>query len=344
LRRFRRTLATATAVAVFGLLAAACGEQVVTHIEASSTVHAALAGVLTSPTTQFSITAQNLPGESPADSAVSFVVTTSRLGQSGSGSTDSRAIDVSVDRSGSTMFDLRYVGTALYVRVDFNELEKYAGSGSLAATLASLDEMAARPGLSYIHALVLGDWVGVSSSTLETFSRELAREIPSTGPSALSSQRVARLQTAVTSSLAQSLRAWLSVHQVSATEYALSLPVRKFVASFVHSIAQPLQAELNEPFLTGQVLTQAVNKIPPNLFVHVNVWVKDGSMNKIQIFVPGSPGSILIGITHPATSVQAPSGATMVTTAGLTDLVGGSLMDGFALKAATAGVGLPVNA
>ena len=266
------------------------------------------------------------------------------LGQGTSGSTDSRAIDVSVDRGGSTMFDLRYVEKAVYLRVDFNELEQYTSPGSLAATLASLNEMAARPGLGYIHALVLGDWVGISTSTLEAFSHELAREIPSTGPSALSTQRVARLQGAVTTSLAQSLRAWLSVHQVSATEYALSLPVRKFVESFAHSIAQPLQSDLNEPFLSGQVISEAVNKIPANLFVHVNVWVRAGSMDKIQIFIPDSQGSILIGISHPATSVQVPSGATMVTTAGLTDLVGGSLMDGLALKAAAAGVGSPVSA
>jgi len=323
---------------VVSLVAAACGEQVVTHVEASSTVHAALTGVFTSPTTRFSITAHNLPNESAADSDVSIVVTTSQLGG------HDRAVDVSIDRSGSTMFDLRYVGAAVYLRVDVNELGKYSSPGSLAATLAGLDQMATRPGLGYIHALVLGQWVGVSASTLQAFSRELAREIPSTGPSALNSQRVAHLQTAVATSLAQSLRAWLSIHQVSSDEYALSLPVRRFVESFAHSIAQPLQADLNEPFLSGQALTGAVNKIPANLFVHVNVWLQDGSMNKIQIFIPGSQGSLLIGISHPTTSVQAPSGATMVTTAGLTDLFGASLMDGLALKAAAAGVGSPINA
>jgi len=336
---------TAAAAVIFGLVAAACGEQVVTHVEASSTVHAALTGVFTSPTTQFSITVHNLPNESPADSDVTIVVTTSRLsGQDTAGPDGNRAVDVSVERSGSTMLDVRYVGATLYLRVDIGELAKYSGSGSLAATVASLDEMAARPGPGYIHALVLGEWVGVSASTLKAFTGALAREIPSTGQSALNTQRVSRLQTAVTNSLAQSLRAWLSVHQVSADEYALSLPVRRFVASFAHSIAQPLQADLNEPFLSGQALSEAVNKIPANLFVHLNVWVKDGSMSKIQIFIPDSQGSVLIGISHPAASVQAPSGATMVSAAGLTDLLGASLMPGLALKAAAAGVDSAVSA
>jgi len=346
LRRFRRRVVTATAVVVFSLAIAACGEQVVTHVEASSTVHAALTGALTSPTTQFVITAQGLPGETnPVDRDLSVVVTTSRLaGQDSSSSFGNRAVDVSIDSGASTLFDVRYVGMAVYMRADVNELAKYGNPASVEATVRSLDEMAARPGLGYIHALVLGEWVGISASTLKAVSHELAGEIPSAQSSPLNSQRLARLQTSITSSLAQSLRTWLSVHQVSAGEYALSLPVRHFVASFVDSIAQPLETDLNEPFLSEQTLSQAVNQIPANLFVHVNVWVQGGSMSKIQIFIPDSKGSLLIGVSHPASAVQAPSGATMVTTAGLTGLFGASLIDGLALKAASAGVGSSVSA
>lgn len=108
---------------------------------------------------------------------------------------------------------------------------------------------------------------------------------------------------------------------MGAGEYSLSLPVRPFVESFLHKISKPLAAYLNDPLVSPAALSGDVDKIPSSLSVHANVWVKNGSMSKLQIFIPHSSASVLIGVSHPAAAVEVPNGATMLSQSSLTELI-----------------------
>jgi hypothetical protein len=320
--RLGRKIAIASATLACSLLVAACGEQIAAHVQASDSVHAGLTSVFSSPTTQFVITAQNLPGQaSIADGSFSIVVTTSQESASNV-VTGHRAVDVSIDHEATNLIDLRYVNGAEYLRLDLKDLTAFASAGTYASISATLNKLAAHPGLGYLHDILAGSWVGVSTSTLLSVTRQIERGLPSANKPTFNLNKIGQLRMTLLTSFLQSVRTWLSVHQTHADEYALTLPIRSFVGSLLHQIAKPLAAYLKEPFPAQAELGTIVNRIPANLSVHANMWVQNGSMTKLQIFIPDSSASVLIGISHPASPVQVPSGATMLTASNLTQLFG----------------------
>ena len=322
--RFRRKIATIAISVTCGLGLAACGQQVVAHVKAGDSVHAALTSVFNTPTTQFVVTGQDLPGQaSIADDLFSVVITVSR--QSGPGTSTAiadQSIDVSINHESTYLVDLRSVDGSEYWRLNLKYIEGLAGPTAFAAESKTLDGLAARPGLGFIHDILLGNWVGVSTSTLYSVGRQLAPQVPGADSSIAGLQKASGLGLQIESSWAESVRTWLSIHQTTTHEYSLNLPVRSFAGSILQAAAKALAKYSNEPFLSPSQLSKMIAKIPADLSLHANLWVTQGSVSKLRLFIPDSSGSLLIAVSHPAASVRAPADATMLTAGNLTALFG----------------------
>lgn len=324
--RLGRKIAVATAAIATSLVMAACGEQIAAHVTAANTVHAGLTSVFKSPTTRFVITAQNLPGQaSIADGSFSIVVTMSKENApSAASEMGNRAIDVSVYHEATNLIELRYVNGAEYFRLDLKDLTAFSSPGTYASVSRTLNKLAARPGFAYLHEIVVGGWVGVKTGTILAFIRQLERNLPSADKAALNPAKDKQVKTAFIASFLQSVHTWLSIHQTHSDEYALDLPIRNFVGTFLRQIAKPLSTYLKVPLSSQVELSALITRIPANLSVHANMWVQNGSMTKLQIFIPDTSASVVIGISHPASGVQAPSGATMLSASNLTQLFAAS--------------------
>ena len=337
--RLTRRIVTIAASVMCALALAACGKQVVAHVTASDSVHSALTSVFTSPTTQYVVTVQGLPGQAAsAEGSFSVVITTSHdQGTSTSSPMTNQSIDLSVDYRSNALVDLRAVDGSAYFRVDLKNIEGLAGGpAGFAAESKTLDQLAARPGFGFIHDALLGDWIGVSTSTLTSVIRQLEPQMAG-GLSSISGiqssissiqssisgiQKASGLGQQVTSSWLQSVRTWLSVHKTKSNEYSLTLPVRSFAGSLLQAVAKPLATYANEPILSHAQLLKAIDRIPASLSMHANLWVSNGSATKLQLLIPNSTGSILIAVSHPASPVQVPSNPTMLSTGDLTSIFG----------------------
>lgn len=161
-----RNIATATVAVVCGLALAACGEQIAAHVDAADSVHSAFTSLVNSPTTRLVITGQNLPGRaSIVDGSFSLVVTASK--ENGAGSASYGAVDISVYHQSTNLVDLRELKGSAYLRVDVRDLSAFESPGSYAKILSAADELAGhRPGLGFVHDILVGKWVGISSKTL----------------------------------------------------------------------------------------------------------------------------------------------------------------------------------
>ena len=231
----RRILA-ATVTVVCGLALAACGQQIAAQVEAADSVHSALTSAVSHPSTRLVITGQNLPGQAAIlDGSFSIVITTSG-GRAGQGSsTASRAVDLSIYHESTDLVDLRVVGRSAYFRVDLKDIASFAGPGRFSKISSELDTIVRRRGLGFVHQVLVGRWVGISTSTLLAFEHKLIGELGGAAAPPVNLPKAKHLRTIIFSSLAQSVRSWLSIHQVGANEYSLALPVR----SFVRVIRQP---------------------------------------------------------------------------------------------------------
>ncbi|MGD0984403.1 MAG: hypothetical protein ABSA65_11390 [Acidimicrobiales bacterium] len=319
--RLRRKIVTIVVSVTCSFALAACGQQVVAHLTAAQSVRAAFTSAFDSPTTQITVTAQGLPGQaSIADNSVSVVLTTSR--ENGSTSIDDQAVDISIDYQSAYLVDMRSVNGAEYFRLNLKYIEGLAGPTAMASASRTLDQLAQRPGFEFIHDVLLGNWVGVSTSTLAAFGHQLSPQLPSAYSSISGLQKASGISSSVVSSWMQSVRTWLSVHQTKTGEYSASLPIRSFAGSILQSLAKPLSTYSSEPFLSPSQLSKTIDEIPADLSLHANVWVSDGSVSKLQILIPNSTGSIVLAISHPAASVQVPAAATMLTEGDLTTIFG----------------------
>src|SRR5208283_4524677 len=139
-----------------------------------------------------------------------------------------------------------------------------AGPTAMASASKTLDELAQRPGFGFIHDVLLGNWVGVSTSTLTALGHQLAPQLPS-AYSSISSisglQNASGISSSVVDSWVQSVRTLLSVHQVKTGEYSLSLPLRSFAKSILDSLAAPLAKYSSEPFLSPSQLSKTMGEI-----------------------------------------------------------------------------------
>ncbi|MGO9332667.1 MAG: hypothetical protein ACLQCU_01190 [Acidimicrobiales bacterium] len=338
--RLRRKIVTAGLSVACGVALAACGQQVVTHVQAGDTVHSALTSVFKSPTTRFVITGQDLPGAaSIADGSFSIVLTTSLAsGASSSVLRGDQSVDVSILHESTDLVDLRLVGKSGYFRVDLRGIADLLGQGgqaTFASTASSINKLAGHRGLGYLHQILLGKWVGVSSSTLIALARKLAGKMPSAASSisnlqklSQNLQKINQMKLTVSASFAQCLRTWLSIHKKTADEYSLSLPARSFGASLVEKLAKPLAADLNEPSPSRAELSKAIGEISAKLSLRANLWISKGSVSRLQVFVPNSSAYLLIGVSHPAVPVEVPANSTMLTVGNLSVLFGASPLGG----------------
>ena len=310
------------AVSVVSSLAlAACGQQVVVHLTASDSVHSAATRVFDSPTTQFTVTAQGLPGRAAiADGSVAVVLTVSK--ENGSSAPDEQSVDLSVNYQSAYLVDLRSVNGSEYLRANLKYIEGLAGPTAFAADSKTLENLAARPGFGFIHDVMLGDWVGVSKSTLVAFEHQLASQVPSAYSSISGLENANGLSSSIAAALVQSVRTSLNIHQITSDEYSLRLPVRSFAGKLLQALAKPLATYTKEPFLSPSQLSKTIGEIPAGLSLHANLWISKGSASKLQIFIPKSSGSIVIAISHPSAPVQVPAGATMLTLGDLTTVFG----------------------
>ena len=328
--RLRRRIVTAGVSVACGLALAACGQQLAAHVSAGDSVHAALTGVFKSPTTRLVITAQDLPGAAAmADGSFSVVITTSQAGGQASSVFVTQSLDVSILHESTNLIDLRSVGRSEYLRVDLKDIGDLVGQTSYSSAVKTLGALAARPGLGFLRDILAGKWVGVSSSTLKALSGQISRELPSSSSSISKLQKLGQntkqmkqLSLTVSTSLADSIRTWLSIQQKSSNEYSLTLPVRSFASSILQKLVKPLTTYFKAMSVSQAQVLEATSKIPSGLRVHANLWISKGSVDKIQFMIPNSSASLLIGVSHPTSQVQAPADATMVTVSDLTTLFG----------------------
>jgi len=173
--RLTRRIVTIAASVMCALALAACGKQVVAHVTASDSVHSALTSVFTSPTTQYVVTVQGLPGQAAsAEGSFSVVITTSHdQGTSTSSSMTNQSIDLSVDYLSNALVDLRAVDGRHISASTSRTSRSCRRPAGFAAESKTLDQLAARPGFGFIHDALLGDWIGVSTSTLTSVIRQL---------------------------------------------------------------------------------------------------------------------------------------------------------------------------
>jgi hypothetical protein len=313
-----------------GLALAACGQAVVAHVQASVSVRSALTSVFSNSTTRFVVTAQNLPGAaSIADGSFSIVVTTSKAPATTSSAEDD-SIELSIYHETTDLMDLAAIGGSEYVRVDLADVLAFAGPTEYTTVSGELNTLAAQPDLGFLHDLLTGNWIGVSASTLTALAQQLAPELPSAAASSITNlqklsqnmQKVKQLSSTIRSSLSQAVRTWLSIHQKTSDEYSLNLPVRPFIADVVNELIKPVEALVNEPAISGAEITKAIDKVPADLSLNANLWTSDGSVSKIQAFIPRTDDAyLLIEITHPTTPLTAPAGATILTASNLSALV-----------------------
>ena len=372
--RPRRRIVTAAVSAACAVALAACGQQVVAKVVANDSVHGGLAGVFSSPTTRFVVTAQDLPGAAAlADGSFAVVITvTKATGASGTNASSANAVaglagdllnegsmEISVLHESSDLADIVAVDGADYLRVNLKDIASLAGKATeFTAISSAVSKMAAAPNLGYLDDVVSGKWVGVSKATLQEIAQKYGKDLSGSSSKAISRlpasvvpssmanlekllqnpAKVKQLGLTVSSSFMQSVKMWLSVHQNGPGEYSLTLPVRSFVGTLADKLVQPLEAAMGgAPAVSKAQLAQGVARIPSDLSLHADVWIAGGSLTKIQAFIPDTSAYLMIGVSHPATPVAAPGGATMLTMANITALSSlSSLMGGSVSSSASA--------
>ena len=225
MRLTRRIVAIAAAVTC-ALALAACGKAVVAHVKASDTVHSALTSVLNAPTTQFVVTAQDLPGQAAlADGNFSVVVTASHLAGGAPDSMAGKALDVSIDYESNALVDLRAIGGSMYCRMDLKSIEGLAGSGCRSRPNRRLSTSTPRvpaSGSSTISSSATGS--ASRPSTLKTLEQQLAPQVPGAVSSISGVQNASGLGLQITNSWEQSVRTWLSIHQTSSNRVRAHAP------------------------------------------------------------------------------------------------------------------------
>ncbi len=143
--RPRRRIVTAAVSAACAVALAACGQQVVAKVVANDSVHGGLAGVFSSPTTRFVVTAQDLPGAAAlADGSFAVVITvTKATGASGTNASSANAVaglagdllnegsmEISVLHESSDLADIVAVDGADYLRVNLKDIASLAGKAT----------------------------------------------------------------------------------------------------------------------------------------------------------------------------------------------------------------------
>ncbi len=352
--RLRRKIVTAGLSVVSAIALAACGQQVVAHVKAGDSVHAGLTSVWNGPTTRFVVTAEGLPGEAAlADGSFSVVITTEK-----DASGTLTGMELSVLHQTTDLADILAVSSSTYLRVDLKDIISLSGNPSEFATISSaVAKAAALPNLGYLNDIVAGKWVGVTSITYQGLMTKYMKSLTGTGsssglPASASSampsylknlekllknpQKLKELRLTVRTSFFDSLHTWLSIHQKAAGEYSMTLPLRSFLTSLLSKLLKPLESYLGGPTMLPQAeITQAMASIPAGLSLQANLWISNGSLTKIQAFIPQSSAYLMIGVSHPTAALVAPSGATMLTATEITalkelsalteGLIGGSL-------------------
>lgn len=358
--RLRRKIVTAIVSVTCAAALAACGQQVVAHVKAGDSVNAALTSVFNGPTTRFVVTAQGLPGTAAlADGSFSVAITTSKDSGGKSGN-----MEISVLHETTDLADILSVSGSAYLRVDVKDIAAISGNPAEFSTISSaVAAVASRPNLGYLNDLVAGKWLGISATTFQALLHKYMKTLPTIPThgmtslpisSSISSSYLSKLEKllknpaqlkqlrlTVRSSFLQSLHTWLSIHQKAGSEYSMSLPVRSFVSSLLSKLVKPLETFLGSSTTVSQAeLSKAVAGIPAGLSLQANLWISSGSLTKVQAFIPNSSAYLMIGISHPAAPIVAPSGATMLSIDDLTALSGLSSMAGSSLGALSSGSAL----
>lgn len=312
-RRLRMVVASVVAVsvlAVFGLMAAIYQRE--------SGVRTAFASVFAKPTLKVVFTAHSSDPSLEADAA-RYAVALSVTSENGhaplSGSDAVDDYELSVLHNGTDVIDVIIADHAIFVRLNLQAIDPSA----LKRVMNSIrSDVPPGPARGFVDTLFSDGWVGVADSTLKSFTRSEGVKPPNPPPSTFNFDNV---RNAFTLSFAQAWDVWVSTHVVSSkngvTEYALNLPVEHFVSTFVSDISQPLLRAL--PKADMQVVrslldsaSSAVNKIPANLAIPMDMWVTNGSLTRLDITYKGD--SLELAISHPIVGVSSPEGAQMLTT------------------------------
>jgi len=173
--RLTRRIVTIAASVMCALALAACGKQVVAHVTASDIGSLSSDKRIHQPDDSVLVTVQVYPGRPPAPKAASSVVITTSHDQGTS--TSSSMTNQSIDLSSTicpTLWSICAQWTGRHISASTSRTSRVLPEAAgFAAESKTLDQLAARPGFGFIHDALLGDWIGVSTSTLTSVIRQL---------------------------------------------------------------------------------------------------------------------------------------------------------------------------
>jgi hypothetical protein len=214
------------------------------------------------------------------------------------------SLDVGIQSGSTTTAELRFVGGALYARLDAAKLP--GGASGLATRLGQLNGYV--PGLS---ALADGQWVEASAASIhQLFSQieQFASQMGVAPPPVAGT--VETILTQVYNDVTGAVEANSTYRDLGSsagkTEYAVTIDVR----GFLDQLGPKLRSDLGMlPFglgsLAGNAVTKAASKVPAGQKTTVDVYVAAGALQEVD-----ASGFRAVFSTPPP--VTAPAGATQL--------------------------------
>ncbi len=274
----------------------------------AASVSGALGGVFSQSTVSFSLSATGTP--KLRGYTLRLTVSNPTGGPLSGGSADDS--ELSVLHDGTDLADLLGTRRAFFVRLDVPGIDALMARSGVPATSslrAALEqELSLHPRWTYLRSLLDGSWVGVRAASVERYLRTATRRLGGPGKVRVQARAV---RAAAVSSFADAWDLWASIRQKSSshgvTEYSMSLPVRRFVASFLQGIERRLRKTVPQVAHLAPLARHGLLRIPASLSLPVDLYVANGSLVKVAVSYHGRGVVVLIG--HPSPLV-APGDAT----------------------------------
>jgi hypothetical protein len=268
-----------------------------------------------------------------------FVIVGSGNGKSlSSAKTDpNNSLDVGVTTSGDTPFEVRYVGQNIYLHVQISKLLSDAGqdpskASSFTSEAGQLDTYV--PGLS---ALIQGNWVEISHSSLQALEAPLKNLENQFGGSSGSSSSSSvpgtpslQQELQLESQVLGALKSNSTITSLGSSNGRQGYSVTVQVANFLKAVGPQIESTFSTIPKEGQQiqksLQQAESQLPPGQTATADVYISNGSLSEIDIDLNQFDHKqsfaipLRISLSSPG-APSAPSGATPIDTSKLPSLL-----------------------
>jgi hypothetical protein len=283
-------------------------------ISRAATVRAALTSVLSHRTTVISMTVTHTVRGHVREYPESLVVKLTR------GPRGPEHVELQVDYRHTPLGDVIAVGHTAYLRLDVAGLRKefpkaYRDVVEEAGHPDGPDGILTRCRRSHLHCpaslgpilrtFADGGWLSVDGSAIRSAVKG------ETGPGAAkppTRKELAELKAAAEFSIEQAWATFVSIRVVGShghtTEYAMSVPVRSFLASVASAMAGPVSKDLHIARADVEQIVRLVKSIPARLRIPIKVWVTSGEVRRILVSYRGF--GIDLRISHPRIELRAP--------------------------------------